>query len=87
MNLSKIDLNLFLVFDAIVQTGSLTAAARELHLSQPAVSHALARLRDSLGDPLFTRQGKRMVPTAYARGLTGTVRQALHTLQTGLQGP
>ena len=70
MNLSKIDLNLFVVFDAIVQTGSLTAAARELHLSQPAVSHALARLREAVGDPLFTRQGRRMLPTPYARGLT-----------------
>lgn len=87
MNLNKIDLNLFLVFDAIVQTGSLTAAARELHLSQPAVSHALARLRDTLGDPLFTRQGRRMVPTPYARGLTNSVRQALSTLQAGIKGP
>jgi DNA-binding transcriptional LysR family regulator len=87
MNLNKIDLNLFLVFDAIVQTGSLTAAARVLHLSQPAVSHALARLRDTLGDPLFTRQGRRMVPTPYAQGLTNSVRQALSTLQAGIKGP
>lgn len=87
MNLSKIDLNLFLVFDAIVQTGSLTAAARELHLSQPAVSHALARLRESLGDPLFARQGRRMVPTPYARTLTPAVRQALSTLQAGIREP
>lgn len=87
MNLNKIDLNLFLVFDAIVQTGSLTAAARELHLSQPAVSHALARLREALGDPLFTRQGRRMLPTPYARSLTASVRQALSTLQAGIKGP
>jgi DNA-binding transcriptional LysR family regulator len=86
MNFSKIDLNLFLVFDAIVQTGSLTAAARDLHLSQPAVSHALARLREALGDPLFTRQGRRMLPTPYARSLTASVRQALNTLQTGIKG-
>jgi DNA-binding transcriptional LysR family regulator len=87
MNLSKVDLNLFLVFDAIVQTGSLTAAASELHLSQPAVSHALARLRETLGDPLFTRQGRRMLPTAYARTLTPAVRQALAALQAGIRGP
>ena len=86
MNLSKIDLNLFVVFEAIVQTGSLTAAARELNLSQPAVSHALARLRETLGDPLFTRQGRRMLPTAYARGLTVQVRQALNALQSGIKG-
>jgi DNA-binding transcriptional LysR family regulator len=86
MNLSKIDLNLFVVFEAIVQTGSLTAAAHELNLSQPAVSHALARLRDALGDPLFTRQGRRMLPTAYARSLTPHVRQALGALQNGIKG-
>lgn len=87
MNLSKIDLNLFLVFDAIVQTGSLTSASRELHLSQPAVSHALARLREHLGDALFTRQGRRMVLTPYARQLTPVVRQALSHLQAGLREP
>lgn len=87
MNLSKIDLNLFLVFDAIVQTGSLTSAAKTLHLSQPAVSHALARLRETLGDPLFVRQGRCMLPTPYARALTGSVRQALNTLQSGIQAP
>jgi DNA-binding transcriptional LysR family regulator len=86
VNLSKIDLNLFPVFDAIVQTGSLTAAARELHLSQPAVSHALARLRDHLGDPLFVRQGRRMLPTPYAQQLTPVVRQALSHLRSGLKG-
>ncbi|MGC4060713.1 MAG: LysR family transcriptional regulator [Aquabacterium sp.] len=86
MNLNKIDLNLFVVFEAIVQTGSLTAAAHELNLSQPAVSHALARLRDTLGDPLFTRQGRRMLPTACARSLTPHVRQALGALQNGIKG-
>ncbi|HRH16902.1 MAG TPA: LysR family transcriptional regulator [Aquabacterium sp.] len=85
--LSKIDLNLFPVFDAIVQTGSLTAAARELHLSQPAVSHALARLREHLDDPLFVRQGRRMLATPYARQLIPVVRQALSQLQTGLRSP
>jgi DNA-binding transcriptional LysR family regulator len=87
MNLHKIDLNLFPVFDAIVQTGSLTAAARELHLSQPAVSHALARLREHLGDALFVRQGRRMLPTPYARQLTPVVRHALSSLQAGVRSP
>jgi len=86
VNLNKLDLNLFLVFDAIVQTGSLTAAARELHLSQPAVSHALARLREHLDDPLFVRQGRRMLPTPYARQLSPHVTQALQALQTGVRG-
>jgi DNA-binding transcriptional LysR family regulator len=87
MNLSKLDLNLFLVFEAIFQTGSLTTAAKELHLSQPAVSHALARLRDALQDPLFVRQGRRMLPTPYARALAPSVRQALGTLQNALKDP
>ena len=87
VNFHKIDLNLFPVFDAIVQTGSLTAAARELHLSQPAVSHALARLREHLNDPLFVRQGRRMIPTPYARQLMPVVRRALSSLQAGIRSP
>jgi DNA-binding transcriptional LysR family regulator len=84
VNLSKLDLNLFLVFDAIYRDGSLTLAARQLHLSQPAVSHALARLRDQLNDPLFVRQGRRMQPTPYASILAGHVQRALTTLQGAL---
>ncbi len=87
MNLNRIDLNLFVVFDTIYSEGSLTQAARKLSLSQPAVSHALARLRELLGDSLFARQGKRMVPTPFARNLIGTVRQSLQLLESGLQGP
>ena len=87
MNLNKLDLNLFLVFDTIYHEASLTQAALKLNLSQPAVSHALARLRDHLGDPLFTREGRRMVPTAYARTLAPSVRSALNSLQSGLKGP
>jgi DNA-binding transcriptional LysR family regulator len=84
MNLSKLDLNLFPVFDAIYRDGSLTLAARQLNLSQPAVSHALARLREHLGDPLFVRNGRRMQPTPYASSLAVVVQQALATLQGGL---
>lgn len=87
MHLNRIDLNLFVVFDTIYAEGSLTQAAAKLSLSQPAVSHALARLRELLGDVLFTRQGKRMVPTPFARNLIGTVRQSLQMLESGLQGP
>lgn len=87
MHLSRVDLNLFVVFDTIFSEGSLTQAAHKLSLSQPAVSHALGRLRELLGDTLFTRQGKRMVPTPFARNLIGTVRQSLQMLESGLQGP
>ena len=85
MNLQKLDLNLFLVFDAIYQDGSLTLAARQLNLSQPAVSHALARLREHLGDVLFVRQGRRMQPTPYAQTLAPAVKHALDTLRGGLR--
>lgn len=81
MNPTQIDLNLFTVFDAIYRTGGITAASKQLHLSQPAVSHALGRLRELLGDPLFRRQGHAMIPTARARVLAGTISQNLVSLQ------
>lgn len=77
MNLSRIDLNLFVVFDAIYSEGGITRASDSLKLSQPAVSHALNRLREVVGDPLFTRQGNAMIPTAMAHELIGPVRRAL----------
>ena len=61
MALNRLDLNLLHVFDTIYREGSLTRAARALHLTQPAVSHSLSRLRDHFDDPLFTRQGNQMV--------------------------
>lgn len=84
-NLRSLDLNLLLVFDAIHGEGSISKAARKLHLSQPAVSNALARLRQRLGDPLFERQPQGMLPTPRARLLAGPVRQALTTLERGLR--
>ncbi|MBH8716840.1 LysR family transcriptional regulator, partial [Pseudomonas aeruginosa] len=56
--LSRLDLNLFRVFEVVYRERNLTRAAALLHLSQSAVSHALARLREQLGDPLFVRQGR-----------------------------
>lgn len=81
MHVSRFDLNLFVVFDAIYTEGSLTRAARVLNLTQPAVSHALGRLRERLEDPLFVRQGTRMVPTNRARAMVTPVRQALGGFQ------
>ena len=85
MNFDRIDLNLFRVFEAVLREGGITAAARTLNLSQPAVSHALARLREAVGDPLFERQGRAMVPTPVARGLAGPIRQALGGLENSLR--
>lgn len=81
MNLSRIDLNLFTVFDAIYREGGITAASKRLHLSQPAVSHALGRLRELLDDPLFERQGNAMIPTPLARTLAVTIGASLLNLE------
>ena len=84
MQLSRIDLNLFVVFDAIYSEGSITAAARQLNLTQPAVSHALKRLREALGEDLFVRQAFGMKPTSRAEGLWPEVRSALTRLRVAL---
>lgn len=81
----RIDLNLFIVFDAIYTEGNLTRAASVLNLTQPAVSHSLARLRDHFDDPLFVRQNNKMLPTAVAKNVISDVREALHQLQVALQ--
>lgn len=81
---SRMDLNLLQVFDAIFRKQGITAAARHLHLSQPAVSHGLAKLRTLLGDQLFVRNGNEMVPTAKARALAGPVRNALRGLTAAI---
>lgn len=71
------DLNLLRVLDALLATGSVTAAAERMHLSTPAMSHALARLRDAFGDPLLVRAGRRLAPTPRALALAEPVRQLL----------
>ena len=85
MHISRLDLNLFVVLDAIYTEGSITRAAAALNLTQPAISHALGRLRQMFDDPLFVRQGGAMVPTPLARSLIAPVRQALQTLLTSVQ--
>ncbi|WP_028240377.1 LysR family transcriptional regulator BsrA [Stutzerimonas azotifigens] len=84
LNLRRLDLNLLLVFDALMQEQNLSRAATRLHMSQPAVSNALARLRSQLDAPLFKRTARGMAPTAHAQALYGPVRQALDLLRTGL---
>lgn len=81
MQMSRVDLNLFTVFDAIYREGGITPASKRLHLSQPAVSHALARLRELLDDPLFERRGNEMIPTPKARGLAATIGTSLGSLE------
>jgi DNA-binding transcriptional LysR family regulator len=80
-----IDLNLLLVFDAVMQDRSVTRAGHRLGLSQPAMSHALARLRYTLKDELFVRSPTGMVPTPRAEELALPVRAALEGLQASLE--
>ncbi|WP_404368975.1 LysR family transcriptional regulator [Marinobacter sp.] len=84
MALNRLDLNLLHVFDTIYREGSLTRAARALHLTQPAVSHSLARLREHFSDPLFTRQGNQMVPTPLARRFSESMRPGLTQIQSAV---
>ncbi|HEY0122593.1 MAG TPA: LysR family transcriptional regulator [Rhizobium sp.] len=87
-NINSIDLNLLRVFDAIFREGNILRAAQRLGMSQPAASHALARLRHALDDELFVRSAQGMLPTARAEQLAEPIRQALSYLELGLQsGP
>tara|TARA_R100000935_G_scaffold19269_2_gene37170 strand:- start:1041 stop:1946 length:906 start_codon:yes stop_codon:yes gene_type:complete len=82
--LNRLDLNLLHVFDTIYREGSLTRAARALHLTQPAVSHSLSRLREHFDDPLFSRQGNQMVPTPLARRFLESMRPGLTQIQSAV---
>ena len=83
-NFRTLDLNLLRVFDQVMAERSLTKAALNLALTQPAVSNALSRLRHSLGDELVQRRGQSMQPTALALTLWPHVRTALAQLQSAL---
>ena len=85
MNLSKVDLNLFIVFDAIYTEANLTRAGQIVGITQPAVSNALARLRETFNDPLFVRTAQGMVPTPMAQNIITPVRSALQLLRVSVQ--
>jgi len=86
MHWRTLDLNLLVVFDAVAQERSATRAAAKLNMTQPAISHALTRLRRALHDDLFVRTPDGMEPTPYAEQLAGPVRTALQSLQLALDG-
>jgi DNA-binding transcriptional LysR family regulator len=73
----SLDLNLLETLDALLQEQSVTGAARRVGLSTPAMSHALARLRSTLGDEVLVRAGRDMVPTDRARAMKDEVHAAL----------
>jgi DNA-binding transcriptional LysR family regulator len=85
MNWGAFDLNLLIVFDAVMQERSVTRAGSRIGLSQPAMSHALNRLRYMLKDELFIRTPEGMVPTPRAESLAQPLRDALSEMQLALE--
>jgi DNA-binding transcriptional LysR family regulator len=79
------DLGLLVALDALLQEGSVTGAARRLGLSTPAMSHALARIRERLGDPILVRSGRGMLPTPRALALKAQVHLAVAEARRALE--
>lgn len=84
---SNVDLHLLKCFDALVETCSVTLAADRMHMSQPGMSSALARLREIFNDPILIRTAKGMKPTERARELSGDVRLNIEQLSRLLEQP
>lgn len=84
MNFEDFDLRLLKVFDALSAEGSVTRAAARLHMTQSATSQALAKLRKTVGDPLFVKVGRSMNPTAKAVAMCGPIRQSLQMISSAL---
>ncbi len=80
----RIDLNLLRVFDAVMEERSVLRASQRLRLSQSALSHALSRLRESLGEEIFVRTCKGMTPTDYAFSISAPLRTALQSMSSAL---
>src|SRR2546423_4031079 len=85
MNWRAFDLNLLVVFEAVMQDGSVTRAGKRLGMSQPALSHALNRLRYLVKDQLFIRTPTGMVPTPRAEQLALPLRHALADMERALE--
>ena len=83
--LRNVDLNLLILFQHLLEDRNLSAVARRMDLTQPAVSNALRRLREAFGDELFVRTAQGMLPTPRAQRLAGPVSEALTMLTQALQ--
>ena len=84
---TDVDLNLLTSLDRLLETCSVTRSAEELHLSVPAMSHALARIRATFGDPILVRSGRSLVPTPRAEELKGPVHAIVTQTQALLARP
>lgn len=82
MRLNRLDLNLLVALDALLTEQSITRAAEKIHVSQPAASGALARLREFFGDELLVRVGAQMKPTPLGESLAAPVHNILLQIQT-----
>lgn len=87
VKLASVDLNLLVSLHAILEERSVTGAAERVGLSQPAMSHALRRIRKLFGDEILIREGARSVLTPRARELIGPLRVVLHGVAGLLGGP
>lgn len=86
MSIGRTDLNLLKVFDAVYEERNLVLAGKRLNLTQSAVSHALGRLRELVGDELFMRTPKGMVPTGRAAAMAPVLRDSLRRIEATLGG-
>ena len=81
IDLHRVDLNLLVVFEVLMETRSVTATAEKIGRTQSAVSHSLSRLRDQLGDPLLVRVGGTMQPSPFAEIVIEDVRPILRSIR------
>ena len=86
IDVRAINLNLLPALEALLIEGTVSGAARRAHVTQSAMSHSLARLREALGDPLFVQIGRRLVPTARAQELAIVLPRALDQLGEAVRG-
>ncbi|MGK9156159.1 LysR family transcriptional regulator [Acinetobacter radioresistens] len=85
LSLNRVDLNLFRVFAAIYKEKNITRASEKLFISQPAVSHALSRLRTHFNDPLFIRDGQGVEPSQLAKRIWPSIETSLNLLNSTIQ--
>lgn len=85
--MAKIDLNLIVIFDAIMREQSITIAAEQLAMTQPSVSKAVSRMRYAWKDPLFIKHGRGVTPTPYARQLWQEVAEPLNKISHTVSPP
>jgi DNA-binding transcriptional LysR family regulator len=81
IDLGRLDLNLLVTFETLMSEGSVTRAAARLGRTQSAVSHALGRLREQVGDPLLVKTGSGMAPSPFAQHLIEDLRPILRSIQ------